>query len=181
RRWLLENLEERVPRLAREHVRLVDDIDLGDRFGAGSVHRPLAEIARIVHAAIGRGVGLDDIEIGGAGPDAAAGIALPAWFAGIARLAPLAVQRDRENPRRRRLPDAARAGEQIAVRYASLRDRAPQSSRHVVLGDELAELLGAVLASQCNHGWESNDVRRGACSVSKRASKRPTHHINAAR
>src|SRR5881397_2712325 len=67
---LFENLEQRVPRFAREHVRFVEDVDLGARFGAGGVHRPLAQIARIVHTAIGGGVELDDIETGRTGPDA---------------------------------------------------------------------------------------------------------------
>jgi hypothetical protein len=45
RRRLLEHLEERVPRLAREHVRLVDDVDLVAVLARRRVHGALAQLA----------------------------------------------------------------------------------------------------------------------------------------
>src|SRR5213083_752673 len=58
---LLEDLEEGIPRLAGQHVRLVHDVDLVAPFGAGGVHRALAQLARVVHAAVRRGIELDDV------------------------------------------------------------------------------------------------------------------------
>ena len=61
RRRLLEGLEERVPRLRREHVRLVEDVDLvaaGDR----RVGDALAQVADVVDGVVRRRVHLDDVE-----------------------------------------------------------------------------------------------------------------------
>ena len=96
RRRLLENLEQRVPRFAREHVRFVDDVDLVAIVAGGRVHRALAQLARVVDAAVRRRVDLDDVEARRAAPDAPARRALAARLAverGIA--APLAVERHR--------------------------------------------------------------------------------------
>ena len=125
---------------------LVNDVDLGARFGARRVHRPLAQVARVVHAAVRRGVELDDVEIRRAGPDAPAGAALPTGVAGISGLAALAVQGHRQNPCRRGLPHPAGAREQIPVGHPILGHGAAQRGGHVILGDQIGELLGAVLA-----------------------------------
>ena len=69
---LLEDLEQRVPRFAREHVRLVHDVHLVPVFARGSVHRSLAQFAGVVHAAVARGVDLDDVERCAPAPDAPA-------------------------------------------------------------------------------------------------------------
>ena len=51
RRWLFERLEQRVERLFGEHVRFVDDVDLG-----AAAHRReadlLAQLADVVDAAV---------------------------------------------------------------------------------------------------------------------------------
>ena len=154
RRRLLEDLEERVPRLAGQHVRFVHDIDLGAGLAAGRVHRPLAQVARVVHPPVRRGIELHDVEVRGAVPDAAARVAFAVGLTG--GCAPLAVQRHREDARRGRLPHAARTGEQVAVRHAARRHGAPERGRDVVLDDEVGELLGAVFAGQGNHWLESN-------------------------
>ena len=62
RRWFLEDLQKRVPRLAREHVRLVDDVHLVAVLVGRCVHGALPKVACIVDPAVGRGVDLDDIE-----------------------------------------------------------------------------------------------------------------------
>ncbi len=62
-------------------MRFVDDIDLRSGLGARGIHRALAEIAGVVHAAVGCGIELDDIQIRGTGPDAPAGVALAAGLA----------------------------------------------------------------------------------------------------
>ena len=62
RRRLLEELQQRVERLAGQALRLVDDVDL-----LAALHRRgrrlLAQVARVVDAAVGRGVDLDDVEV----------------------------------------------------------------------------------------------------------------------
>ena len=63
RRRLLERLQERVPGLLGEHVRLVEDVDLvapGDR----RVGDLLAQVADVVDRVVGRGVHLDHVERG---------------------------------------------------------------------------------------------------------------------
>ena len=61
RRRLLEGLQERVPRLRREHVRLVEDVDLrapADRRELDGV----AQLADVVDRVVRRRVHLDDVE-----------------------------------------------------------------------------------------------------------------------
>ena len=149
RRRLLEDLEQRVPRLAREHVRLVHDVDLVPIVAGGRVHRALAQLARVVDAAVRRGVDLDDVERRGAAPDALAARALPARLAverGIA--ATLAVERHGEHARERRLAHAARPAQQVAVRHASARDRPLERRRDVRLHGDVGEGLRAVLPGE---------------------------------
>ncbi len=67
---LLQNLEEGVPRLTGEHVRLVHDVHLVAPLLGGGVHGPLAEIPSIVDAPVTGRVDLDDVEIGRPVPDA---------------------------------------------------------------------------------------------------------------
>ncbi len=61
-RRLLEQLQQRVERLARQPLRLVEDVDLlaahGRRGG-----RALAQLAGVVHAAVRGGVDLDHVEV----------------------------------------------------------------------------------------------------------------------
>src|SRR5690606_12716713 len=75
RRRLLEDLEERVPRLAGEHVGLVDDVDLVAPLLGRRVHGALAQVARVVDAAVRGGVDLDDVERRAPGPDPLAALA----------------------------------------------------------------------------------------------------------
>ncbi len=142
---LLENLEQRVPRLAREHVRFVDDVDLGAQLRARRIHRPLAQIARVIDAAVRRGVELDDVEIGRPGPDPSARITLAARLTG--RRPPLAVQGHREDARSGGLPHAAGPRKEISVRDAALCHGTSQCGGHMVLSNEIGELFGTVLAS----------------------------------
>ena len=150
-RRLLQNLEERVPRLPREHVRLVDDVDLEPVRRACGVHRPLAQIAGVVHAAVARGIDLDHVQVGGPGPDASAGLTLAAR---LARVPPFtasvgAVEGHRQDSRRAGLADSARAGQQIGVRNPVLGDRASEPRSHVGLRDEIRKAGGSVLPGEC--------------------------------
>ncbi len=82
-RRFLEDLEERVPRLAGEHVGLVDDVDLASALIRRSVHRALPEVPGVVDAPVRGRIDLDHVEGRRAVPDCQAGVTLPA------RLAPL--------------------------------------------------------------------------------------------
>jgi len=147
RRRFFQDLEEGVPRLARQHVRFVDDVHLVTSFRRRGVHGALAQVAGIVHAAVRSRVELDHIQIGGARPDTRARVARAARLAGDPRgIAPLAVQRHRQDARRGRLPHAARPREQIAVRDAARRDRSAQRRSDVGLDNQIGEPLGAVFA-----------------------------------
>jgi len=156
-RRLLENLEQRVPRLAREHVGFVDDVDLGARLGARGVHGALTQVTRVVHATVRRSVELDDVEVRGAAPNPGTGFAAAARLP--RRAAPLAIQCHREDSRGGGLPHAARPGKEIAVRDAILRDGATERRRDVILRDEIRELAGTVLASEGDHD-RANDVTK---------------------
>ena len=146
-RRLLERLEQRVEGLAREHVDLVDDVDLEaavDRREGDLV----AQVAHVVDAAVGGGVHLDDVE----GRAVGDGDAVAADAAGRGRRAVTgavradAVERLGEDARGARLAGAARPREDVGVGDLVGLDRVAQGARDVVLSDELGEGLGAVLA-----------------------------------
>ena len=114
---LLERLQDRVEGARREHVHLVEDVDLL----LGALRRDadrLAQLAHVVDAVVARGVDLDDV-------DRAAVVERRARLARAARLGVgplgerrLAVDGLGEDARRRRLADAARAREEVRVREA---------------------------------------------------------------
>ena len=167
RRRLLERLEERVPRRRREHVRLVEDVDLVAA-GHRRVADALAQVADVVDRVVGRGVHLDDVERRG-GDDRAAGLAGAAGIdprpgrAGPAAGLALAVQRSRQDLRHGRLAGAARADEEIRVVHATLLDRIAQRADDVLLPDDVCERAGAMTAVQrSGHGLSesSGDVGR---------------------
>jgi len=118
--------QQRIPRLAGEHMRLVDDIDLGPGLGARGVHRPLAQVARVIHAAVGGRVELDHVQIGRARPDAPARIAFAAGLAGCRRGTALAIEGHREDAGGGRFPDASGAGKEVAVCDPALRHRSAE-------------------------------------------------------
>ena len=82
RRRLLENLEQRVPRLPGEHMSFVYDVDLVVPLLRCRVHGALAQIARILHAPIARSVDLHHVDIGGAVPHPKTVLAVSAGFTG---------------------------------------------------------------------------------------------------
>ena len=62
RRRLLERLQERVPRRRREHVHLVDDVDL-EAVARGTEAHPLLQPAHLVDAVVARAVDLLHVEV----------------------------------------------------------------------------------------------------------------------
>jgi hypothetical protein len=123
-RRLFERLQERVERVLREHVHFVDDVDLEP-----ALHRPvrdrLHQVAHLVDLRVRRAVDLEDVERD-AVRDLLAGRAL---VAGIGRGPLFAVERLREDARRRGLADAARtAEEERSARRGRRRSRRGASS-----------------------------------------------------
>ncbi len=134
---LLERLEERVPRVARDLVRLVEDVDLAPQVRRRVVEA-VAELAHVVDAAVGRGVDLDQVQ----GASLADGDARRADVARVrVRAEVRAVERLGQDPRERRLAGAAGPGEQDRVRDVTGGDRVPERRDHRLLADDLGERL----------------------------------------
>ncbi len=154
RRRLLDELEQRVEARRRDHVGLVDDVDL-----VAAVHRseerPLAQVARIVDTAVGGRVDLDDVDA--ARPAARQVAARLAVAAGLGRRAVLAVEGAGKDARARGLAAAARAGEQVRVVDAVVGQRPLERLGDVLLADDVAERVGTVAPVQ--RQWRLRDVR----------------------
>ena len=145
-RRLLQDLEEGVPRLAREHVGLVEDVDLVAAFLRGGVHGAFAQFPGVVHSAVGCGVDLHDVQRRVAPPDAGAVLAAAAGLA--VGLALRAVEGHRQDPGQRGLADAPRAAEEVGVADPSPRQSVLESLGDVFLGRDVAEAAGPVLSSE---------------------------------
>ena len=138
-RRLLEELQQRVERLARQALRLVDDVDLlAARHRRGG--RLLAQVAGVVDPAVRGGVDLDDVDVGAlADRDA-----LVADAARLGRGALLAVDHLGQDARGRGLARSARAAEQERVGQPALADRARERAHDVILAEELGRRLRPV-------------------------------------
>ena len=142
---LLDELEQRVEALRRDHVRLVDDVDL-EAARDRREERPLAQVAGVVDAAVAGRVDLDHV-------DAARPVRgqLDAGVADAARLgrrALLAVERAGQDAGAGGLAAAARAAEQVGVVDPVVAQRLLERLGDVLLPDHLGERRRAVLAVQ---------------------------------
>ena len=145
--WLLERLEQRVERRRREHVDLVDDVDLRAAHDRGVAHSADDLLADVVHAGARGGVQLDDIRMLARRDEAA----LIAAAVGQRRRAPLAHERLGQDARHRGLSRAARTAEQVRVTGAALEHGALQGLDHVRLAHDLIERLRAILGVERFH------------------------------
>ena len=120
RRRLLERLEERVPGRGREHVDLVDDVNL-EPVARRAEREPLLEAAHLVDAVVARAVNLLDVDVGPGGNLAARGadLARRGGRTGSAAVRAEAVQALASRRALRGLADAADAGEEERVRDAA--------------------------------------------------------------
>lgn len=123
RRRLLKRLEQRVERRRREHVDLVDDINLVLATHRGKVDGVDNFLAHIVHARAGGGIELVNIGVVALGDElafltGAVGHAA-ARTLGARRLGIAAEQRLGKNTRHGGLARAARSAEQVRVGQAS--------------------------------------------------------------
>ena len=148
-RRLLDELEQRVEALRRDHVGLVDDVDLVAALDRRE-ERLLPQVARVVDAAVGRRVDLDDVDRPRpAAGQVAAAVALAARV-GDRRL--LAVERPRQDPGARGLAAPARAAEQVGVVDPVAGQRGAQRLGDVLLPDDLGEGLRPVAAVEREWG-----------------------------
>ncbi len=131
---LLQGLEERVPCLGGEHVRLVDDVDLATQRRRQVLHL-VAQVAHLVDAAIAGGVDLEDVNRA-AVEDLQARCAL---VAGLTIPRRQAVDRPRQDPSGRGLAGAADPGEQVRMRKRPGPHLVAQSGRDDVLPHQVRE------------------------------------------
>ena len=145
RRRLFQRLEERIESLRRQHVDLIDDVDLIAAVDRRELDR-LSQIADLVDAAVGCRIDLEDVHRR-ALCDLAALLALPAGF----RCRPvLAVERLREDLRRTRLARAARAGKEVCMADVAARNGICQRPADMLLPHEVLERLRPPLPIQRN-------------------------------
>jgi hypothetical protein len=170
RRRLLERLQERVERVLGQHVDFVDDVDLVARRDGRIAHR-LDDLAHVVDAGVAGGVHLDDVDVAplGYGHTRFTPTSRDRWWAALPVRAD-AVQRLGDEPRGRRLADAAHPGEQKGVSEAVALDRVAEGADHRVLPDQLREALGAIFAGEDPVGLR---LRRLGRLVEARARPKP--------
>ena len=159
---LLDRLEERVPGVLGDLVRLVEDVDLASEL-ARRVRQALAQVADVVDAAVARGVDLDQVE-GRALADRDAG---RARVAGVAVLEVRAVDGLGQDPGERRLARAARPDEQDGMADPLGSDGVAQRLDDGLLADDLAEGLGtpAAVESLVRDGRGHDLLRSGRTGV----------------
>ncbi len=152
-RRLLERLQHRVECRLREHVHFVDQVDLvaADR---RRVARVVENLAHVVDAGVRRGVELEQVDEA-TGIDVDAGCARSARRRGDA--VGDAVEALGENPRDRRLADAARAGEQVRMVEPAAGERVGQGRDNMLLSRELCECLRPPLAGENLVGHQRTD------------------------
>ncbi|RAO03029.1 hypothetical protein GUI43_05353 [Micromonospora noduli] len=142
-RGLLDQLEQGVEALGRDHVRLVDDVDLEAAAGRRE-EGALAQLAGVVDTAVAGRVDLDHVDRAGAvGGQRAAGVTLAARLGSGALLT---VERAGHDPGAGGLAAATGAGEEVGVVEPSAAQRLRQRLGHVLLTDDLSEGTRPVLA-----------------------------------
>ena len=144
-RRLLDELEQRVEAGRRDHVRLVDDVDLVAAAGRRE-ERLLPQLTGIVDTTVAGRVDLDDVDRTGAVVGQRA--ARDADAARLGRRALLAVERAGQDAGAGRLAAAARPGEQIGMVQPAAAQRLRQRLGDVLLPDDLGEGPRPVLAVQ---------------------------------
>ena len=137
RRRLFERLEQRIERARAEHVHLVDDVDAVLAYRR-RIHYLVAQVAYLIDAGVGCGVDLDYVH----GRSGLLVEARRAFAAGFAVLRIEAVERARERLGGGRLTGAARAAEQVRVRYAPGVYLIEQRAHYCVLSYYVGEPCG---------------------------------------
>ena len=142
-RRLLDDLEQGVEALRRDHVRLVDDVDLVAALGR-AITRPLTQVTRIVHATVRGGVDLDHVDR--ARSPAGQRHTRVALTTRRRRRALLAVEAAGQDACARRLAAAARPTEEVGVVDPPGAQRLHERLGDVLLPDDVREALRSVAA-----------------------------------
>ena len=143
RRRLLQRLQQRIKCRRREHVHLVDDVDLELPARRRKPHI-LPQLTHLLHAVVARTVDLDHIQ---RTPlrDFPANIILRIEI----RPRPVRrIQRHRKDSRRRSLPRPARPHKNVRMRDTILLDGIAQRLRDVLLTEDIIKLLRAIFACE---------------------------------
>ena len=140
---LFQCLQQRIEGLLGQHVHFVDQIHLV-LAAAGHVLRVFDQLAHIVHARVGRGINLQQVDIA-TGINRLAGLA---FTTRIRRGAALAIERFGENARNRGFAHPARTGEQECVVNTAGFQRVGQRTHHMLLPDQFGKTLGTPLAGK---------------------------------
>ena len=133
---LLHCLEQRVERLRREHMHLIDDIHLIPANRREICHL-VTQVADVIHTAVGGSIHLNNIQHG-AGVNSLADFTFPArvGFGSIE-----AVDRFGKDFGAGRLAGTARSGEQVGMADASRRNLVFQCGDNRFLADHVGEFL----------------------------------------
>ena len=142
---LFERFQQRVERGRRQHVDLVDDVDLRATARRRELHAPDDLLAHVLDARAARRVELVDVRMGSVGYFGA----VFAGSIGLGRRALLAQKRLCKQARRRGFARAARTGEQVGVADLILLDRVLDRALDMLLAHHIFEDLGAVFSVQC--------------------------------
>ena len=170
RRRFLQRLQQRVEGVARQHVDLVDDEDLGARLHGTETGR-LDDLPHIIDAGAGGGVHLHHVRMP-VGQDANA---VGAYSARIgdrsARpVEPGAVQRAGDDAGGGGFADPAHPGQHEGMRDPSGGEGVAQDAHHRLLPDQIVERRGTVFARQHPIGRRMH--RRGRHAVQNHARPR---------
>src|SRR5580765_1975863 len=175
RRRLLDRLQQRVERALREAVDFVDDENLVSIAHGRDRERLDDDLANSVDARIRGAVDFEHIDVAAFG-DLETRVALAAR---LRRRPRYAVERARQNPRRRRLADTARAGEDERLREPAGLNRVLQREHDAALADDVLETLRTPLTSESEmsggHGssWKF-EVRSSKLELTVKVSQTPS-------
>ena len=150
RRRLFDRFQQRVEGALRQAVDFVDDEDLEAIAHRRDRQRLDDDLAHGIDAGVGGAVDLEDVDVA-ALRDLDAGVALAAR---LGRRSLFAIQRPREDPRRGRLPDAARARKDKGLRETPRRDGVLQRLDDAALADDVIEPLRAPFSGEGDVGHE---------------------------
>ncbi|OEZ64813.1 hypothetical protein JAB2_39240 [Janthinobacterium sp. HH100] len=145
---LFQRLQHGIERVIRQHVHLIDHIDLEARI-AGRVDGLLEQLRHFIDATVRRRIHLYIV-------DKASRVDRRARFAHAARLGrdaaravgADAIERFGQDARQGRLADAARAREQVGVMQSAAVQGMRERAHDVLLADERLEILGAVFTGE---------------------------------
>jgi hypothetical protein len=159
---LFQCLEHGIERVVRQHVHLVDHVDLEAGI-AGRVHRLLEQLRHFIDAAVRCSIHLDVVDKA-TGVDGGAGFAHAARGGGDTAIAvgADAIERLGQDARERGFAHPARPGEQVGMVQAA-------RGRAVFAGEDLIG-HGAILPQM---GAVADFQRPGPVAVAARAMRRP--------